>query len=113
MNAGNSQIRILAAESCRRLFIEDRRMIRTAMLCGSLLYLLLSAVPIQALDPNLRLTQYMHKSWATKMAPCRLRCLQSRKPPMVFCGSQPYPKVSTDLMVFNLHQGHCPRAINR
>ena len=64
MNAGSFQIRILAAESRRQLFIDDRRMIRTAMLCGSLLYLLLSAVPIQALDPNLRLTQYMHKSWA-------------------------------------------------
>ena len=66
MNAGSFQIRILAAESRRQLFIDDRRMIRTAMLCGSLLYLLLSAVPIQALDPNLRLTQYMHKSWATQ-----------------------------------------------
>ena len=66
MNAGSFQIRILAAESRRQLFIDDRRMIRMAMLCGSLLYLLLSAVPIQALDPNLRLTQYMHKSWATQ-----------------------------------------------
>jgi len=66
VNAGSFQIRILAAESRRQLFIDDRRMIRTAMLCGSLLYLLLSAVPIQALDPNLRLTQYMHKSWATQ-----------------------------------------------
>ena len=31
-----------------------------------LLCLLLGAVPVLALDPNLHLTQYIHKSWATQ-----------------------------------------------
>ena len=66
MNAGSSQIRILTAEFRQRLVINDRRTIRTAMLCGSLLYLLLRVTPLHALDPNLRLTQYMHKSWGTQ-----------------------------------------------
>ena len=66
MNAGSSQIRILTAKCRQRLVINDRRMIRMAMLCGSLMYLLLRGTPIHALDPNLRLTQYMHKSWGTQ-----------------------------------------------
>ena len=66
MNAGDSQIRILVAEFCQRLVIKDRPMIRMAMLCASLLYLLLRVAPLHALDPNLRLTQYMHKSWGTQ-----------------------------------------------
>ncbi len=66
MSAGRPQIRILTTEFRQRLVINDRRTKRTAVLCGSLLYLLLTAVPIQALDPSLRLTQYMHKSWGTQ-----------------------------------------------
>ena len=66
MSAGSSQIRILTAEFRQRLVINDRRKIRTAMLCASLLNLLLGVAPVHALDPNLRLTQYMHKSWGTE-----------------------------------------------
>ena len=66
MSAGSSQIRILTAEFRQRLFINDRRKIRTAMLCGFLLYLLLRATPLHALDPNKRLTQYMHTAWRTQ-----------------------------------------------
>src|SRR5207344_2694137 len=40
MNAGSSQIRILTAEFRQQLVINDRRTKQTAMLCGSLLYLL-------------------------------------------------------------------------
>ena len=66
MNAGSSQIRILMAEFRQRLVINDRRPIRSAVLCASLLYLLLSVAPLHALNPNKRLTQYMHTSWRTQ-----------------------------------------------
>ena len=66
MSAGSSQIRILTAEVRQQLVTNDRRKIRTAMLCASLLNLLLGVAPLHALDPNLRLTQYMHKSWGTQ-----------------------------------------------
>src|ERR1700687_2032323 len=46
MSAGSPQIRILTAKFRQRLVINDRRTKRTAVLCGSLLYLLFKAVPI-------------------------------------------------------------------
>jgi signal transduction histidine kinase/ligand-binding sensor domain-containing protein len=36
------------------------------VLCSFLFYLLLGPVPAHGLDPNLRLTQYVHKSWWTQ-----------------------------------------------
>ena len=66
MNAGSSQIRILTAEFRQRLVISDRRTIRTAILYGSLLYLLLRVTPLHALDPNKHLTQYIHTAWRTQ-----------------------------------------------
>ncbi len=66
MNPGSSQIRILTPEFRQRLIINDRRPIRTAVLCASLLYLLLSVAPLHALNPHKRLTQYIHTSWRTQ-----------------------------------------------
>ena len=38
----------------------------SVILCVFLLYLSFGTGPVHALDPNLRLTQYMHKSWRTQ-----------------------------------------------
>jgi len=44
------------------LRLNQRRTLIAAALC-SFLYLLLAAAPVRALDPNKRLTQYVHTSW--------------------------------------------------
>src|SRR6202162_4657043 len=36
------------------------------ILCVFLSYVLFGTAPVHALDPNLRLTQYMHKAWGTQ-----------------------------------------------
>jgi signal transduction histidine kinase/ligand-binding sensor domain-containing protein len=40
--------------------------ILAVILCVFLSYVLFGTTPVHALDPNLRLTQYMHKSWGTQ-----------------------------------------------
>ena len=41
------------------------------IMCVFLSYLLFGTGPVHALDPNKRLTQYMHTSWRIQDGPCR------------------------------------------
>ena len=53
-------------DSHQRLVITGRRATQRAVLCAFLLYLLLRAGTVEALDPNKHLTQYIHRAWRTQ-----------------------------------------------
>ena len=88
------------------LSLKIAAMIRTAMLCASLLYLLLRVAPLHALDPNKRVTQYMHTAWRTQDGSLPAGMYQLRKPRMVSSGSYPFP-ASTGSTAFGFCPGIC------
>ena len=78
-----------------------------ATLGSCLTCVLLLAGAVHALDPNKRLTQYIHTSWRIQDGSVPAGMFSLRKPPTVSSGSYLFPEMSTGLTVFGFFPGAC------